>query len=76
MINQFLATFFAKFKTNNPKEFAIFVILITGFYVLLSSGEFTAILGTPTWVASVLSVVTVIYAALKGVHTTETLKGK
>lgn len=69
MVNQILAAFFEKFKSKNQKAFAAFVVVITGVYILLSSGEFTALFGTDPIVARILEIVTVVYAALKGVHT-------
>ncbi len=69
MINQILIGFFDKFKSSKPKQFAVLVLVLTALNLLLASGEFITLLGTPKWLNTVVLVVSLLYTAVKGVDT-------
>ena len=71
MLQQFLANLFEKFKTEQPKTFAVIAVILTGLYASLNSGAFAEAFGSPTWLNRVLEVLVFVLALLGGTHTSQ-----
>lgn len=70
----FLAKFFERFKTKNPKAFAIIIVVLTGVFAALNTQEFATLTGSPAWLTTVLKVLVFALALLTGTHTSAITK--
>lgn len=70
-LNQLLASFFEKFKTQSPTAYFVISLIITGAFVLSQSDVFTALFPNAPWLNKSVEVIAFAYALISGTHTSK-----
>lgn len=66
-----LASFFEKFKLNNPKAYAALVVVLAGLIGAMETPQFAELTGSPDWLTKTIQGLLVVYALLTGTHTSD-----
>lgn len=75
-LNQLLAGFFEKFKTQSPSIYFAISLAITGAFALSQSDVFTSLFPDAPWLSQTVEVVAFLYAVISGTHTSHITKAK